>query len=299
MSPLVWDHVGGPVVPFCTKKPFSLDKGCLLVKVESLIEVLVAGHLTSYVETPFPQRGGIFIVAPPAALKSTFIKTALDPFPNSLVMSDINVRTMMQLRDDFCSNRYTTLAFTAFEKIYQRQEVTSSNIEGHISAMVEEGFRRGSFEDQRMILLEAHAFVVGGMIPALYRRKFTEWMESGFARRFLWCHYNLQNPDLVVDAIHQWKLLELTNLAISGLPPGKIPFDVTESESSHIRSSLKFQPGRETPFVLMKKILSVLKWRYRRKAKTPKEREDADRKANLTLRDFGRSLGQKGDNLII
>jgi hypothetical protein len=40
-----------------------------------------------------------------------------------------------------------------------------------------------------------------------------------------------------------------------------IPFNVTEKESVHLRNLLRDQP-EATPFVLLKKIFAVLKWKY-------------------------------------
>jgi len=44
------------------------------------------------------------------------------------------------MRDDIAGGRINTLSFLEMEKIYQRHASTSSNIEGHLKAMVEEGF---------------------------------------------------------------------------------------------------------------------------------------------------------------
>src|SRR6476646_6884687 len=133
------------------------------MKARSLLEVIDAAHLSYYVESPFPSRGGLMLVGPPGVLKSTFIASGLSDYPSALVLSDLNVQQLVRLRDDLSGGRYTSIGFTEFEKLYQRASSTSENIEGHIKALVEEGFTRASFEDQRMATMSARALVVGAM----------------------------------------------------------------------------------------------------------------------------------------
>lgn len=228
-------------------------------------------------------------VAPPGQLKSTIIKTCFEPYPDTMVLSDINVQTMNPLRDELASGRYKTMAFTAYEKIYERDPRTASNVEGQLKAMACEGFSEASFEDHRMQgVFEARAFILAAMIPALYRRKFPEWVESGFARRFLWSFYKFDDPDILVKAIHDWRRIELDH-NIPVLPMRRIRFDVTVDESRILLGMCRYQPSRESPFVLLKKMLSVLKWRYP---------DDPDRPMEI-LHDFATSMEKRPTNLII
>src|SRR5256885_1629489 len=120
------------------------------MKVTTLMEVISAGHLAKFVDGPFDQRGGIFLVGPPGHLKSTIIKLALIEYPDTLVLSDINVQEFGRLKNSLIGGRYTTIGFGEFEKLYERNPTTAANLEGTLRGMVEEGFDKLSFESQQM-----------------------------------------------------------------------------------------------------------------------------------------------------
>jgi hypothetical protein len=258
------------------------------LKLSSLMEVLVAAHLTELVDSPFDQRGGIMLVAPPGNLKSTLIRAAYDHFPDAKVLSDLNIQTLIGLRDDIAAKRLNTLAFTEVEKLYQRHSATAGNIEGHLKAMVEEGFTRASFEDQRMFCLSARCLVAGSLLPVIYRQKYKQWNDNGFLRRFLWVTYTLRDQDALMKAIHDWKKLTLRNgISYPIMMGGKLPYKVTEQESRTIRKMIHFQPGQETPYVLMKKIYSILIWKHKGK------------NAMRILTDFSEGLQREGGQLTL
>lgn len=260
------------------------------MKIETFTEILTAAHLSVHVQSPFPSRGGIMMVAPPASLKTSMINQ-LSAFPNAKVLSDINVQQLIKIRDDISTGTIRTLAFPELEKLYQRHDSTAANVEGTLKAMVEEGFRHAAFEPAAMRIREARCFVVGGMTHDVYMTRWNQWTADGFARRFLWCHFQLADPDLLYRAIDRWEPLVLTqNPLLFGLPSSmSIPYEVTKEQSGHIRRMLRFQPSPVTPFILMKKILSVLHWRYPIKQyKT---------KAWKILEDFAECLGERGADL--
>lgn len=265
-----------------TKKPENMTP-------LTLIEIIDACHLTKYLlNSPYPQRGGLMLVAPPAALKSTMIEMALSEYGNALSLTDLNVNTLVKLRDDLISNRYATIGFGEFEKLYQRHQTTASNIEGSLKALVEEGFMRASFEDVRMGGLRARVLIVGGMTPQFYSNHYDSWSKSGFARRFLWSLYAVDNPEMITEAIHIWKLLRIAK-GFTRRYPGLegIPFKIEPMESRYLGGLVKEQAGQSTPYVLLKKILSVLKWKY---DKT---------KAIQIIKDFAPSLSKNGARLIL
>jgi hypothetical protein len=253
----------------------------------SLIEALSACHQSKYVNGDYNQRGGIFIVSPPGSLKSTLIKRALEEYPDALVLSDINIQTLSVLKNSLIDGRYSTLAFGEFEKLYQRNPATAANIEGHIKALVEEGFQRASFEDQRAVGLAARACVIGGITPSCYVQRLTKWEENGFARRFLWGNYTLANSDAIVDAISRWKLISFGKISVKAPGNKKIPYEITKAENGILKDIIGAQPSRETPFVLIKKMFCVLKWRH------------GARKANEIIEDFGECLSMKGATLTL
>ncbi len=209
------------------------------------------------------------IVGPPGALKTTFIRTALAEYPSALFLSDLNINSLMRLRDSLVSGRYRSIAFPEYEKLYQRKADTSSNIEGTIKQLIEEGFTRASFEEQDAITSTARTFVVGAMTYSFYNSKISAWRESGFKRRVLWMGIKLANPDKVMEAIRRWELIELDGIP-RRFPSKDIPFNVTDAESRHVEKMLEGQ-WEATPYVLMKKMLAVLKWKYPKSPKKPME----------------------------
>lgn len=258
------------------------------MKAISVIEVLSAAHLTSYVTHPtYAQRGGIVLSSPPGSLKSTLIKNALTGFPDTLILSDLNVTTLSLLKNSLIDGRYTSMAFGEFEKLYQRNPSTAANIEGHLKAMVEEGFGKSSFDDQRMVNTCARVLVIAGITPSCYSKMYPRWMDNGFARRFIWCHYTLADPSMITDAIHRWKAINFGRV-IKEMPAGKeIPWNVTQSESLEMRKLMQHQPSLETPYMLLKKIYCVLKWRH------------GARRAMVIIKDFSESLTNQGAKLIL
>jgi hypothetical protein len=258
------------------------------LKASTVIEILSAAHLARYVDhSTYSQRGGIFLVAPPGQLKSTLIASALSCFPDALCLSDLNIQTLAAMKSSFIDGKYQTLAFGEFEKLYQRNASTAANIEGHLKAMVEEGFGKTSFQDQRMASFRARVMVVAGITPSCYAKMYTAWMDNGLARRFLWCIYRMKDMNAITDSIHRWEPLVFGKATREVPSNGFIPFSVTEEQSSYIRKLLEYQPDCSTPYVLMKKILSVLVWRY------------SSTKAMDILTDFAESLSKEGSELVL
>lgn len=234
---------------------------------QSLIELIDAAHLTSFIASPFPQRGCLMLVGPPGAMKTTFIRTALAEHPSALFLSDLNINSLMNLRESLISGRYRTIAFPEYEKLYQRKADTASNIEGTIKQLIEEGFTRASFEEQDAITYTARTLVVGAMTYSFYSKMIGRWRESGFKRRILWVGIKLSNPDKVMQSIRKWELIEIDGIP-RRYPSKEIPFDVSEQESKNIEKMLEGQ-WEATPYVLLKKIYAVLKWKYAKEPKKP------------------------------
>lgn len=227
------------------------------------------------------------IVAPPGTLKSTLIRLSLEDYPDALLLSDLNINTLTQLKDSLVNQRYATLGFGEFEKLYKRNPATAANIEAHIHALVEEGFTRASFEDQRIPSFPARCAVVGGITPSCYMRRFNGWLDSGFARRFVFCSYTLANPNAIMDSIEKWKHISFGKVILTSPGNKKIPYDITTDENRFVRKMVSAQPTHEGPFIMCKKILCVLKWRHKQK------------KALEIMEDFGECLDSKGAALRI
>lgn len=254
-----------------------------------LIEVLCAAHLSFHVDSPFEERGGIMIVGPPGALKTTFLGVLDQQYHDAVAMSDINARGLVDLRDQISNGAIRTLILSELAKVYERQESTAQNVEGTLRAMTAEGFQAASFEDQRISRLRARAMVIAGMTSATREKRFKAWEDSGFNRRFLWCLIRLADPEILVRAVVNWKLLKFQFDHVPRPPlTGKIPYQVSRLESSVLRGWVKYQPGGSSALhvQIIAKILCVLRWWYK---ETSPERD-----AMATLCRFAESLGRHG-----
>lgn len=227
------------------------------------------------------------VIAPPGQLKTTLIRLSLEDYPDALNLSDLNINTLTQLKNSLIDNRYSTLGFGEFEKLYQRNPATAANIEGHLKMLVEEGYSRASFEDQRIQGMAARCSVIGGITPSCYARMFTKWMESGFARRFLFCSYTLANPDAIMEAIDEWKHISFGSIMVKRPGNKKIPYTISAEENQMVRNAIADQPTTEGPFIICKKALCVLKWRY-----------ETERAIDI-FKDFSECLDSKGAHLEI
>ena len=258
------------------------------MKAATLIEIMQAAHLSRFVPSPFGRRSGILLVGPPGILKTTLINCAISDYHDALCLSDINVQQLMVLKDDISAGRYHTLALYAMEKLYQRHSSTASNVEGSLQAMVEEGFTEASFNDQRRPSMVAKCLVIGGITDSLHRKKFPEWMESGFARRFLHCFYRMEDHSILMDAIENWEPIVMDGIS-SKWPANKVipKYGLSPEEKKMIRHSLRFQPGDTSPFQLCIRLYCVLRWKYNQK------------KAISLFEDFSECLGQRGAVLTV
>jgi hypothetical protein len=245
-----------------------------MVKKELLAEFIDAVFLSSFVESPHEERGGIFLVGPPASMKTSIITSTLGHYPQALLISDLNVQTLIALKSDITSKRFTTVAFKEFSKLYERDPRTASNIEGHIRALADEGFSVASFQDQRMASRPARAVVIGAMTENFYSRHFTRWIEDGFVRRFLWLNLSPSNPMTISDSIVRGERIPMNGWHVKKLPQGKrIPWNCTEKESAELREVLLVdQVGKETPLILLQRVFSVYRWKYGAESKEPMAR---------------------------
>jgi hypothetical protein len=259
------------------------------LRVKSLIEFLDAAIDSKYVQGPFDERGGIMIVGPPGSFKSTIIESACENHADCIISSDLNVQQWLKMKDEFTSKRYSVLGFPEFEKLYQRHPSTAANLEGIIKALVSEGFSVGPGGDPRMPRLKAKALVIGGITTNCFEQKYEEWQKNGFLRRFIWILIGVQNPEAIVHAIRRWQKLEFGKITVR--PANRqIEVVITDTRSRELEKIMKSQPGLHgTAYVLLKKIIAVLEWKY-----------NGDRKKiHSVISDIAPSLSKNGDNLIL
>lgn len=258
----------------------------------ALVEILCAAHLGGMVEGPFKERGGLMVVGPPGVLKTTFVGALDNSYQDALMLSDINVKSLIRLRDAIAAGKINTLVLPEYAKLYERADVTAFNVEGTIRAMVAEGFSAASFEDARINRLVARAMVIGALTPSLVNANFDRWEDSGFNRRFLWCLIRLADPLALERAAVNWTRIEFRMKHVPMPPMGStIPNLTTVRERQLLATMAKYQPGGDhaIQIQLLIRILAVLRWWYR-------EMGDP-RNAMETMMAFGPSLGKNGVSL--
>jgi hypothetical protein len=162
-----------------------------------------------------------------------------------------------------------------------------------MQAMVDEGFSQPSFRDSRMQGIKARCTIVSALTENFYQKKYTEWGESGFSRRFLWSLVTLKDPEQLMDAVSKWKAINIELEKIIRIPSNEhIPESLSESDRRRLRGLVKYQPGAgPLQFQIICKMCAVLKWHY--------EKRKIDKDPIKTIIEFGQSLGKDGAQIIL
>lgn len=233
--------------------------------VQEFLSLLAAVHLSSYVDYPHKDRGGMILVGPPGAIKTTMLKYLDHSYPDALVLSDINVQGLVKIKERVVSNSVRSLVFLEMQKIYERHPQTAFNIEGHLRAFAGEGFTSASFEDQGFAKQTAYATLIGAMTNSLQEKYAGHWQESGFARRFLWALMSLENPRLLDEALINGNLLDISMQEAPRLPLNNVIPDYTDGhERRELLKWIKHQPSPHTAqLATLIKVWAVLKWNAR------------------------------------
>jgi hypothetical protein len=205
-------------------------------------------------------HGGIMLIAPPGQLKTEILKVALADHAGAIGLSDINVQGLGRLRHTIANGKVRTLVFYEFSKLYQRHDAVSSNVEGVLSALVDEAYHKLAFDVQEAHALPCGALVIGAMVPEFYELHMKEWSPSGFARRFMWCMYRLRNPTMVQEAIAKWQSVSFSQDFRFRVPLSPIQYCLNEKEARWIQTLLAHNHGIETPSILLQKIACVLRY---------------------------------------
>lgn len=265
-----------------------------MVRLETFLTVLWAATQTHRVESKFKSRGGIFLVAPPGQMKTSMLSILTDQ-AGVMGYSDMTVRTLVEARDYIASKKLHTLLFYDFQKIYERNAATAANIVGSVRALVEEGFSSAAWEEHtNLIQTKARALVMAACTPAFIRSHVVEWDESGFSRRFLFCHYSLANPEVIVHAIMKDDPIPLMLNGSVNVPFNlTIPLVEHAGDENTLRRMLRRgQRGEEVPLILLRKILAVLRWRCQRMKKKGND-------AMSLLEEFSQSMRDEGAEIIL
>jgi hypothetical protein len=265
-----------------------------MIQMETFLTVLHAACLTYRVDSAFKSRGGMLLVAPPGQMKTSMLATLIDQ-PGVMGYSDMTTKTLVEARDYIASKKVHTLLLYDFQKIYERKADTAANIVGSLRALVEEGFSSAAWEEHtNMIQTKARALVMAACTPAFIRRNIVEWDESGFSRRFLFCHYTLRNPEVIVQAI-----MSDTPIPLMLNGDVAIPFNLSIPLVTHPEDELKLrrmlrhgQRGEEVPLILLRKLLAVLRWRCSRMKKK-------DVNAMHILEEFSECMRDEGAEIVL
>lgn len=257
------------------------------MKFSTLIEVVGACHLAPRVSGDVSkERGGIMIVAPPGQLKTTAIEY-LDAFPKTKLISNITVHALNQLRQDFLSEEVLTMGFPDYDMIYKRHSSVASQVEGTLMGLMGEGFRNPAFSDQRVNVTKARCTIIGGITIKCYEKMLSEWIDSGFARRFLWTRYTLKNSDVLEESISKWKRYGLDGDFVMRVPNGAIPYSLNTIQAKDILYQLRHHHDRKLPYITAQRIVSVLTWKH------------GPKKGWEIWNDFAPSLGKDGCQIVL
>lgn len=253
---------------------------------DTLVEIVAAVHLSQYVRSSSKSRGGLMIVAPPGGLKSTISET-MNEFPRTFILSDINQQQLVKMRQYFLSSEVQTLGFTDFAKLYKRNPSVAKNLEGTIMGLVDEGFRRASFQTQVPSTIVARCTIMGAMTISFYEQMIEEWTASGFGRRFLWARYYATGFEVLEQAALDDRLAVLSKGFVPRIPSNALTQSITVEEKIALLYMTRHVHYRNGALVMLRKILTILKWKFGAK------------KANAILSDFAPCLGKDGGVLEI
>lgn len=257
------------------------------MKFSSLIESVAAVHLAPRVSGEVSnERGGMMLVAPPGQLKTTAIEY-LDVFPKTKLISNITVHALNQLRQDFLSEEIVTMGFPDYDMIYKRHGSVASQVEGTLMSLMGEGFRNPAFSDQRINVTKARCTIIGGITIKCYEKMISEWIDSGFARRFLWSRYTLKNGELLEEALAKWRRYALDGDFTMKIPANLIPYSLSNEQAKQVLYQLRFQNDRKLPYITAQRIISVLTWKH------------GSKKGWEIWNDFAPSLGKEGCQIVL
>lgn len=239
-----------------------------------MFEGICALHLSSYVVSPYNDRGGLMVCGPPGVLKTTLLDILDDNYHNALSISNSFMGTMNRLQSSFFNGQVRSISFPDIQSIYAGDPRTSGRIEQMMMQLSGEATRTiGGGQDARYAKFKARCTVFGAMTELFHTAKAEKWENSGFLRRFLWSFYTLDNPDILVEAVSHWKRANLGSARIPDIPAGNaIAESLSIAERKEVYGWLRHQPiPHEIQFQVMVKAVSALRWSYHQQGR----KEDA------------------------
>lgn len=237
-----------------------------IVEAQDFVEGVLAIHLSSYVESPFKDRGGLMLVAPPGQLKTRFLDILDENFESVRSISNSYMQTMIRMQPAFYSGYIRSLCFPDLQSIYAGDPRTASRIENMMMQLAAEATRTiGGQQDSRFAKFKSRCTIFAAMQETFRAQHETKWDDSGFHRRFLWATYTLKDPDVLTRAIHHWTLADIGNFRIPKVPGNLIIKNVlAQSHLEEITAWVRHQPEpHEIQRQILCKAVSALHWHYK------------------------------------
>ena len=257
------------------------------MKFGTLVEMVGAAHWApSVLGEVGEERGGMVYVAPPGNLKTTSIEV-LDQFPRTTLISNITNGALNDLKQSFIAGEIKTVGFPDYDMLYKRHVSVSSQLEGTLMGLTGEGWRQAAYKDQRVQTSKARVTVVAGITIKCYEDRMAGWLDSGFARRFLWSRFWVKNMERMEEAICDWKKARLDGDFYMKVPIKPIPHCLNNAQAKRVLYELRFQPDRKLPFIFAQRMISVLCWKH------------GPTKGWEIWTDFAPSLGKDGADIVI
>jgi hypothetical protein len=241
------------------EKPEKI-KSKMSTKVSEVITFIQACHVGRDTDCDLTEAGGVMLVSYPEHLKTTIASRALRPYPEAMVVSDMNVREFSDIREDLLTSRYDTIGFLDYQKVWERDERTSANVEGVIRALTDEGWH-GTLGGKTIKGPAARCFMVLCMTPNLYSAKVSQWNKTGFSRRFIALNYVFRDRRVLEAAIKQGHKYQLSLEHAIPKPTNRLLYTVTTSEADYIGEALKDQRGL-VGLQLLLRAYNAMKWYY-------------------------------------
>lgn len=207
------------------------------------------------------------LVGPPGVLKTTFLDVLDENYHNAYTCSNLNTTTLLKLQSQFFNGSMRSIIVPDVQALYAGDPRTAARLEQALMQLAGEGNRGASWQDSRFQKYKSRCAVFGALTEKHFQQMSNRWEESGFLRRFLWANIGLEDPEVLMNALVEWRRADIGQIKIPDVPlNGTIPDLLTVEERRRIRMWLKHQPvPHEIQFSLLCRATSALRWHYQQR----------------------------------
>src|SRR5271163_2469959 len=146
------------------------------VQSAAFLEALCGFHLSSYVESPYNDRGGVMLVGPPSVLKTAFLDVLEEHYTTVVSMSECTARQLADMSPTFYNGAIRSIIFPDVENLYGGDPRTSGRLERAIMSLTGESRRVVNYdEDSRFQKFQSRCMIFGAMTEKFYRRNAKRW----------------------------------------------------------------------------------------------------------------------------